>query len=173
MKKTAAFALIIMMFTLMLSFSLADGIWTCPNCHRTGNDGNYCPKCAFPCPDDSSWDCPRCGVKGNTDNFCPNCREPRPKQDIWALAIDRLSINDGPGTKRYFKEIGTFRVKGQYVRVFAKSYDTDNDIWWIQCEIPDSNQIGWTGLKRFDQSTFDLDALPIVVYDRTTRRYVY
>ena len=163
-------AILVLVLTV-ISFAVADAesAWTCPGCGKTGNTGNYCPRCAQPNPGKNtaaSWTCPKCGKTGNRDAYCPNCAAKRP-EEIWALAIKDLAINAGPGTKRYFRELGTYRVKGQWVRVYAKSWDTDNDIWWIQCEIPNTDHvIGWTGLKRFDADTFDLDALPVVVFDR-------
>ena len=176
MRKAAQTLLLLCLTILVLmNTAMADtgSAWNCPQCGQSGNIGNYCSNCACRRPG-TSWNCPVCNRTGNSGNYCEKCGTARPDQEIWALAIDRLSINAGPGTSRYFDEIGTYRVKGQYVRVFAKSWDTDNDIWWIQCEIPGTNHvIGWTGLKRFDQSTFDLDALPEVVYDRKTRKYVY
>lgn len=166
--------LIIAALILLLSASaFADGPWAC-ECGQTGNTGNFCPNCSRRRPSSNPWFCPRCDHMNQADyNYCENCAEPKPQDEQWALATMKLAINAGPGTARYFTEIGTYNVKGQMVRVYAKSWDTDNDIWWIKCEIPETNHvIGWTGLKRFDQSTFDLDALPVVNYDRKTRRFI-
>ena len=114
-----------------------------------------------------------CQENRNIDNYCSlNRSDDDPSKNVWALVIDRLSINAGPGTSRYFDELGTYRVEGQYVQVFARCWDTDNSIWWIMCEIPNSDHtIGWTGLKRFDQSTFDLELLPEIFYNRKTRTF--
>ena len=163
----------VLIMTIGAALADSDARWNCPQCGRTGNDGNFCPHCAAPRPEES-WNCTYCSHRGNTDKYCSACGKPRAAEEQWALATDRLSINAGPGTRRYFKELGTYRVKGEYVRVLAKSWDTDNSIWWIQCEIPGTNHvIGWTGLKRFDQSTFDLEALPEVIFDRSTGRIYY
>ena len=172
MRKHMSLFIIAMLMVLLFCFTIAEGdsVWTCSRCGQTGNDGNFCPNCANPRV--TTWICPRCGRQDNTGNYCPNCREKRPEEEYWALTIDNLSINEGPGTNKYFKEVGTYKVKGEYVRIFAKSWDTDNGIWWIQCSIPGADEvIGWTGLKRFDQTTFDLDKLPEIVYDRKTRMY--
>ena len=171
-KKTAVVILVAMILLLSVCAS-ADSSWTC-QCGRKGNTGNYCPICGRSKPANDSWKCIRCGHRNRAEyNYCENCGEQKSQEEQWALATMRLSINDGPGTARYFNEIGTYNVTGQMVKVYAKSWDTDNDIWWIQCEIPGTDHIiGWTGLKRFDQNTFDLDALPVVVYDRKTRKYV-
>ena len=170
-KKTAV--IIIAALILLLTVSASASSWTC-QCGHTGNTGNYCPICGRSKASNNSWTCSGCGHRNQAEyNYCENCGKPKLQEEQWALATMRLSINAGPGTARYFKEIGTYNVKGQMVKVFAKSWDTDNDIWWIQCEIPGTDHItGWTGLKRFDQNTFDLDALPVVVYDRKTRKYV-
>ena len=176
MKRTEAWVIMMICALMMIiSTALADSdlIWVCPKCGKSGNNGNFCPNCATPRPEEA-WDCTYCRHRGNKGKYCSECGKPHAIEEQWALAIDRLSINAGPGTKRYFKELGTYRVKDQYVRVLAKSWDTDNDIWWIQCEIPDTNHVvGWTGLKRFDKSTFDLDALPEVIFDRETRTLYY
>lgn len=171
-KRIAAVIAAVLILLLAVSAS-ADGSWTC-TCGQTGNTGNYCPNCGKSKTAVSKWTCPDCKHKNKAKyNYCENCGRKKPEEEQWALATMRLSINAGPGTSRYFKEIGTINVKGQMVRVYAKSWDTDNNIWWIKCEIPGTDQIiGWTGLKRFDQSTFDLDALPVVKYDRKTRKYV-
>lgn len=171
--KTTATVIAAMLILFLCISASADGSWTC-TCGRTGNTGNYCPICGRSRPADGPWTCSGCGHKNRAEyNYCENCGEAKPQEEQWALATMKLAINAGPGTARYFKEIGTYNVKGQRVRVYAKSWDTDNGIWWIQCEIPGTNHIiGWTGLKRFDQSTFDLDALPVVKYDRKTRKYV-
>ena len=50
--------------------------WTCPECGKKGNTGNYCGKCAHPAP--WIWDCPECGKKGNTGNFCGTCGHSAP-----------------------------------------------------------------------------------------------
>ncbi len=172
--KKAAVIIVAVIILLLSAAASADGSWTCPKCGQPGNTGNFCPMCATARPSDGPWTCSRCGHLNRAEYiYCENCSEPKPQEQQWALATMKLAINAGPGTARYFNEIGTYNVKGQMVKVFAKSWDTDNDIWWIKCEIPGTDHItGWTGLKRFDQSTFDLDALPVVTYDRRTRRYV-
>ena len=81
-----------------------------------------------------------------------------PKPVIYGLATTRLAINSGPGTKRYFKELGTYNYAGQMVEIAAKCWDPNNGIWWLKVKY--SKGYGWTGLKRFDASTFNLDAVP-------------
>ncbi len=56
--------------------------WTCPNCGKEGNIGNFCGNCAtsrfgkkiddVPLEIDG-WTCPNCGREGNLGNFCGNC----------------------------------------------------------------------------------------------------
>ena len=80
---------------------------------------------------------------------------------ITAKTTSRLAINAGPGTRRYFDELGSYGQAGMSVRVLAKAYDPNNGIWWLKVVIPGSEgRTGWTGLKRFDRASFDLDALP-------------
>ncbi|MBQ8094350.1 MAG: hypothetical protein IJ242_12365 [Clostridia bacterium] len=143
--------------------ALADGTaWTCTGCGRTGNTGNFCPNCGRSRPQDSSWTCPKCGTK-NYSNYCTYCgasKSSASQAQIYALAAQKLAINSGPGTKTYFKELGTYDVKGQYVEVLAKAYDPNNGIWWLKVRIPGTNVTGWTGKKRFDDSTYDINAVP-------------
>jgi len=79
---------------------------------------------------------------------------------VEALAIDNLATRSGPSTK--YRETGTYRVKGQLVRVISLSYD-ENDLCWVQCEVTDRNKLRrvYTGLKRFDITSFDLDGVPV------------
>ena len=80
--------------------------------------------------------------------------------ELYALAIDRLATREGPGTE--YKDLGTYRVKGQMIHILAKSYDI-NGVCWVQCEIPYGGKtvIAWTGWKRFDQTTLDIDQVPL------------
>jgi len=80
------------------------------------------------------------------------------REDIYGLAIDRLATRKGPGTQ--YDGGGTYKVKGQYIKVLAKAWD--GSIWWIKCEIPykKETRVLWTGYKRFDPSSFSLDDLP-------------
>ena len=92
----------------------------------------------------------------------------QPKQsgngDIYGLTIDKLATRKGPGTQ--YEGGGTYNVKGQQIKVLAKAWDKRNGIWWIKCEIPYKKQIRvlWTGYKRFDHNSFNLDDLPEEVW---------
>ena len=81
---------------------------------------------------------------------------------IEGLTIDNLSTRSGPSTG--YNDTGTYRVKGTYVRLISCAYDK-NDLCWVQCDIPYGNKLRrvYTGLKRFDTTTFDLSALPVEV----------
>ena len=97
MKKTVIRFIVmscVLMMTIGAALADSNAEWNCPQCGRSGNDGNFCPH----------W---------NTDKYCSECGKPRAAEEQWALATDRLSINAGPGTRRYFKELGTYRVKGE------------------------------------------------------------
>ncbi len=81
--------------------------------------------------------------------------------DLYGLAIDKLATRDGPGTQYNGK--GTYSVKGQYIKVLSRAWDSRNGIWWVKCEIPYHGEIRvlWTGYKRFDPNTLPLESIPI------------
>ena len=85
-------------------------------------------------------------------------------KEIYGLAIDKLATRKGPGTQ--YDGGGTYKVKNQYVKVLAKAWDNRNGIWWIKCEIPYGKEIRvlWTGYKRFDHSSFNIEDLPEEVW---------
>ncbi|MDO5321952.1 MAG: OmpA family protein [Bacteroidia bacterium] len=63
----------------------AAGSWTCPECGKTGNTGNFCDDCGARKPGtgsstsaQSGWTCPECGKTGNTGNFCADCGAKKP-----------------------------------------------------------------------------------------------
>ena len=63
----------------------AAGGWTCPECGKTGNTGNFCDDCGAKKPGagssasaQSGWNCPECGKTGNTGNFCADCGARKP-----------------------------------------------------------------------------------------------
>ena len=95
-------------------------------------------------------------------NYTPESDPPAPvTNDLYGLAIQKLATRYGPSTS--YAEGGTFEVKGQYIKVLARSYDNANGIWWVKCEIPDggTTRVLWTGYKRFDSSTLPLNSIPI------------
>ena len=85
----------------------------------------------------------------------------RPTSDLYALAIDKLATRDGPGTE--YDELGTYRVKGEWIQILARCYDVNN-VCWVQCVIPYRNKdvIAWTGWKRFDHSSLDINMVPLM-----------
>ena len=104
--------------------------------------------------------CSRCGL--TEGSALPPTPEPRPST-IMGRATSKLSLNAGPGTASKYQELGTYDLTGQYVELLARSYDYGNEIWWIKCSFSYGGRTvtGWTGLKRFDQSTFNLEDLPV------------
>lgn len=58
--------------------------------------------------------------------------------------------------------LGTYYVSGQWITLTAKHWDDVNNIYWVKCDFyyNGSHIVGWTGAKRFDSSTYSLDALP-------------
>ena len=89
----------------------------------------------------------------------PKPYNPAPQGELYGLAKDNISTRSGPSTK--YQDTGTYKLKGQYVRVYSRAYDSVNEIWWVKCLIPDNGRLLWTGYKRFDSSTLPLDSIPI------------
>ena len=77
-----------------------------------------------------------------------------------------LFLNSGPGTRRYFKELGSFGSKpGESVHILAKAYDPNNEIWWIEVEYPTgTNNVGWTGYSRFEAESFNFNDVPTEIW---------
>lgn len=87
---------------------------------------------------------------------------PQPeKTGLWGLTIDKLSTRSGPCT--IYEDMGTYSVKGKWIRVYCRAWDKRNGIWWVKVAIPyrDETRILWTGYKRFDKSTLPLESIPI------------
>ena len=72
--------------------------------------------------------------------------------------IDKLSTRSGPSTA--YRETDTYKVKDQWIRVLSYAYD-DGAVCWLQCDIPYGNKFRrvYTGLKRFDATSLNLDIL--------------
>ena len=83
------------------------------------------------------------------------------EQAIYGYTIDKLATRKGPGTQ--YEDGGTYSVKGQWIRVLSRAWDSRNKIWWVKCEIPYRKEIRvlWTGYKRFDPNTLVLEDIPI------------
>lgn len=79
-------------------------------------------------------------------------------QAIYGLAVQKLATRKGPGTQ--YDGGGSYNVKGQQIKLLARAWD--GSIWWIKCEIPYHGEIRvlWTGYKRFDKDSFNLEDLP-------------
>ena len=84
-----------------------------------------------------------------------------PKKELRGLAIDKLSTRSGPSTD--YEDMGTYSVKGQWIRVYCRAWDDRNDIWWVKVGIPyhGETRVLWTGYKRFDKTTLPLEDIPI------------
>ncbi len=78
---------------------------------------------------------------------------------VEAVAIERLATCSGPDTR--YRETGIYEVKDEKVRLISRAYDED-DICWVQCEVLVGTNLRrvYTGIKRFDATTFDLDSVP-------------
>ena len=80
---------------------------------------------------------------------------------LYGLTTQKLATRSGPSTQ--YDETGTYFVKGQYIKVICRAYDSLTGIWWVKCEIPYHGEIRvlWTGYSRFDSDTLPLDSIPI------------
>jgi len=78
---------------------------------------------------------------------------------VKALAIDNLATRSGPST--VYTGSGTYNVKGENIWIFSLAYD-NNDLCWVQCEVPYKNSLRrvFTGLKRFDAASLNLNGVP-------------
>ncbi len=76
-----------------------------------------------------------------------------------ALAIENLATRSGPAAD--YRESGTYAIKGEQVRVISRAYDA-NGLCWVQCEVRQGNKLRrvYTGVKRLDAATFNLDGVP-------------
>lgn len=80
---------------------------------------------------------------------------------LYGLTIDKLSTRSGPCTT--YEDMGTYSVKGQWIRVYCRAWDKRNGIWWVKVGIPyrGETRILWTGYKRFDKNSLPLESIPI------------
>ena len=118
--------------------------------------------------DGSAWYCPHCG-RLNYDNFCPSDGTARPSgnsnsgysqytyggnetqySNVYGRLNQKLATRTGPSTK--YDEPGSFLTAGASVIVHSRSYDSMNEIWWLQVEFAANGEKYWayTGLKRVD-----------------------
>ena len=122
-----------------------------------------------------TWYCPICGLQ-NSYNFCPRDGTAKPVLNnapsstvttspstlpVYGLTTMKIATRTGPSTG--YTEPGTFRVENEYLPIYSISYDK-NGVPWVECEVTygGAPMRVYTGLKRFDTSTFDLALLPEV-----------
>lgn len=84
-----------------------------------------------------------------------------PSGGLYGLATQKIATRKGPGTS--YEGGPTYPLKGQYVRVLSRAFDSANGIWWVKIEITQDfeTQYLWTGYKRFDSKTLPLSSIPI------------
>ncbi len=169
MKKWIAFICVLTLLCSLFAFpALADGTRNCVSCGRSiGTNYTYCPYCGAA----QTKTCPKCGYAADAGfTYCPKCgaalsssgswgSSPSADTQIYGLASERLATRSGPSTD--YTELGTYKVKGEYVRIVTIAYD-ENGVGWIQCEVTYGGALRrvYTGLKRFDTSTFNLSQVP-------------
>ena len=80
---------------------------------------------------------------------------------LYGLTLQKLATRNGPSMQ--YSETGTYFVKGQYIKVFCRAYDSSQNSWWVKCEIPYHGEIRvlWTDYFRFDEKTLPLESIPI------------
>lgn len=78
---------------------------------------------------------------------------------VEGLATVNLSTRSGPSTA--YRDTGTYKVKGKWIHILSYAFD-DHGVCWVQCDIPYGEEYRrvYTGLKRFDATTVDLESLP-------------
>lgn len=129
MKKLIAWTLLVTTCIMLLPMTALADSWYCYHCCYW-NDWTYCGKCGRMNPSATS--------------------------ECWALATDKIATRNGPSPR--YTGMGTYSLKGQYLRVVAKAWDSTNGIWWVKVDIPGAGLL-WTGAKRFDASTLQLSVL--------------
>lgn len=81
-----------------------------------------------------------------------------------ARVIEKLSLRVKPSNKT--AAVGTYKIVGRYVNVTRKCWDDVNHIWWVEVnfEYNERRITGWTGSKRLDKYSYDLDRVPEYYY---------
>lgn len=146
-----------------LSVAVADeATWQCPVCAKTCSASySFCPYCGA--ARETVRTCAKCGFQ-TTDaqyTYCPQCGEAltpavQKASYVTGRAQQDLATRSGPSTS--FTDMGVYRVKGEDIRIYSVAYD-NNKVAWLQCEVSYGGMLRrvYTGLKRFDASTVDLD----------------
>ncbi len=60
----------------VISNTINENTWECPECHAKGLTSNFCPECGHKKPSDE-WVCPECKTEHIKSKFCPNCGHKR------------------------------------------------------------------------------------------------
>jgi len=113
-------------------------------------------------PEKAKYYCTRCGHFGNKKT-CAFCSASSSVQAASRYRLGKttrvLAGRSGPATE--YSSLGTYRMKGEYVRIVNKSYDA-NKLCWLQVEVRYGSKIRriYTGLKRFDSKSFKLANVP-------------
>lgn len=82
-----------------------------------------------------------------------------PIYSISAKLIDDLATRSGPSTT--YTGCGSYKMKGQYVTVLTRSYDTGGVLWVeIEFSYGGGYRRAWTGAKRLELNASQLNKLP-------------
>lgn len=121
---------------------------------------SYCPYCGKKVADPAYRFCPSCGAALDGGSNAEEDYDYSWDYVTYGLTINKLATRFGPSTS--YQESGTYQVKGQYVPVYSMATDRGG-VTWVQCEVTYGGTLHrlYTGLKRFDSSTMDLDAVRV------------
>lgn len=142
MKRILALALALMLCA-GYPLALADGGdgWYCPHCGRLNYD-NFCPSDGTARPT---------GANSGSDYYSyPYVDNSTPYSYVTGTLNRKLATRTGPSTK--YDEPGSFLYAGAMVTVHSRSYDSVNEIWWLQVEFTADGARYWayTGVQRVD-----------------------
>lgn len=152
--KKLTLILVALLLLAVASTALASS-WYCPQCSRL-NDGNFCPVDGQGNPLNSKSETYSLNNGSSSSNTSyGGSTSYGSNVEVWGLTKDNLATRSGPATE--YTEPGTFKVRGQYVKIVSISYD-ENSVPWVQCEVTYRGALMrvYTGLKRFDKTSFDL-----------------
>lgn len=117
MKKLLSIMLVVLLICVNITVVAESDAWTCPQCNREGNTGNFCPSCGEARPPQKII-CANCGSEYDLDAdyaFCPNCGTRLPDGTL---------------------EKATVQGFGGDITV-SVSFDTTGAITYISVEAPD------------------------------------
>ena len=85
---------------------------------------------------------------------------PTQAPEIYGRALGDISTRSGPSSS--YKDMGTYNVRGQLLRVLSRAQDA-RGLWWVKGEIPYRNELRvlWCLYERFERSSLPLESIPL------------